>query len=210
MNAGAAPERSGSGLYLYAVVRSRAFRGPIRNVDSPELTRVRYRELEAIARTVRFALPAADEAALREHQRVVESIMRRGTVLPIPFAVVFRDRRELIRMLESQYLALDEALSFLEGHWELRIHMGVRGDDEPTPELRGHAAHVYGELRRMSHAAQPLQPRERGILSAAYLVQRSAWVEFVERAEDLASTQPGLILDVTGPWPAYDFVKLVR
>jgi hypothetical protein len=62
----------------------------------------------------------------------------------------------------------------------------------------------------MAHAAQPIVPRDQRILSAAFLVPRSAWVEFFDRAEDLAGTDPRLGIDITGPWPAYDFVRLTR
>ena len=35
------------------------------------------------------------------------------------------------------------------------------------------------------------------------------WVEFVERIEDYGAHHPSLTFDVTGPWPPYDFVRLV-
>ena len=197
-------------LYLYGIVRSRGFRGSLRGVDVSGVNRVRYRELEAITRAVPFTMVTVDQSAVREHQRVVEGAMRRATVLPFPCGVVFRDRRELIRTLEEQYLVVDEALSFLEGHWEVRIHLTARGDEEAAPEIRDLASHVYAELRRMAHAAHPLAVRDRRILSAAFLVPRSAWVEFFDRAEDLAGTDPRLGIDITGPWPAYDFVRVTR
>jgi hypothetical protein len=196
-------------LYVYGVQRGRAFHGP-RGESIPGLTRVRYRELEALVRPVPFSLPEPDDSALRQHQRVVEGAMRRGTVLPFPFAVVFRERRDLIRFLEEQYLAIEEALSFFEGRFEVRLHVGVRDVDPVPPELRELAAHVYAELRRIAHAAQPMPPRDGRIMSAAFLVARGGWVEFVEHGEDLAAADPRLTLDVTGPWPAYDFVRLVR
>jgi len=197
-------------LYLYGIVRSRGFRAALGGGAASGVTRIRYRELEAITRVVPFTMMTVDEAAVREHQRVVEGAMRRATVMPFPCGVVFRDRRELIRTLEEQYLVVDEALSFLEGHWEVRIHLTAGGDDEAAPEIRDLAAHVYAELRRMAHAAQPIAARDRRILSAAFLVPRSAWVEFFDRAEDLAGTDPRLGIDITGPWPAYDFVRLTR
>jgi hypothetical protein len=88
--------------------------------------------------------------------------------------------------------------------------MGVRGGEEAAPELRDLASHVYAELRRLAHAAQPMPPDDGRIFSAAFLVARTAWVEFVERGEDLAAADPRLTLDITGPWPPYDFVRLVR
>jgi Gas vesicle synthesis protein GvpL/GvpF len=194
------------GLYLYALTRSRSFRTPTIN----GVSRIRYRDLDALVKSVPFELPLLGEAGLQDHQQVVEVAMRKSTVFPLPFGVIFRDRRELIRWIEDQYLALDEALSFLDGHWELRVHMTARGRVEITEDLRDFAGHVYAEMRRVAHAAMPLHAVEDRIFSAAFLVQRGSWVEFVERAEDIAATDSRLAIDVTGPWPAYDFARIAR
>ena len=47
------------------------------------------------------------------------------------------------------------------------------------------------------------------LLSAAYLVDRTTWVEFIERIEDFGEQNKDLTFDVTGPWPAYDFVRVI-
>jgi hypothetical protein len=44
-------------------------------------------------------------------------------------------------------------------------------------------------------------------MTAAFLVGRASWIEFVERADDLGTAHPNLTFDVTGPWPPYDFVR---
>jgi hypothetical protein len=194
------------GLYLYGVVRSR--RRPRRDARSARpLTRVRYRDLEAIVRPMAYELPEADEATLQDHQRVVESVMRRVTVLPAPFGLVFQGRRAVLRFLEDQYIVLDEGLSFLDEHWEIRLH--ILGDDE-VGEIRNAASQLYSDLRRHARAAIPLPAGPGRLLSAAFLVERGSWIRFVEHAEDLNRAHPELVFDVTGPWPPYDFVKVVR
>jgi hypothetical protein len=200
--------KSARGLYLYGLARARSLRSPFRGTD-PENTRIRYRDVDALVRAVPFQVPVAEPALLQQHQQVLEIAMRRGTVLPVPFGIVFRDRRELLRFLEDQYLVIDEGLSFLDGHFEMRLHISPQ-DGEATPELHGVAQHVYADLRRNARAALPLPGQPGRLLTAAFLVDRGAWVEFVERAEDLDVAHPGVDVDVTGPWPAYDFVKLAR
>jgi hypothetical protein len=204
---GAAP-RNAKGLYLYGLARARSLRSPFRGTD-PENTRIRYRDVDALVRGVVFEVPNPEPDLLQQHQQVLEMAMRRGTVLPVPFGVVFRDRRELLRFLEDQYLVIDEGLSFLDGFFEMRLHVAPQ-TGEATPELHGLAQQVYAEMRRNARAALPLPGRPDRLLTAAYLVERGAWVEFVERAEDLDVAHPGIDIDVTGPWPAYDFVRLAR
>ncbi len=189
------------GLYLYGITRSRAWRV---GGEGDGLVRVRYRDLEALVRPVAYRVPRLDDDGVREHQRFVESAMRKGTILPAPYGVVFRGRRSAIRFLEDQYIALDEGLAFLDGHWELRLH--IAGDDEEE-DLKELATHLYSELRRFARAAIPLASGEGRLMSAAFLVERSAWIQFIERSDDLGLAHPQLVFDVTGPWPPYDFVS---
>ena len=192
------------GFYFYGVVRTRGRRGR----EPDDVLRVRYRDLEALVRPGPYKVPTLDATHVQAHHRIVEGAMRRGTVLPAPYGVVFRGRRALVRFLEDQYLALDEGLAFLEGHWELRIHAEPAQAEEPLPELIDAADHVYAELRRSARAAIPFAREDRRLLSAAFLVARATWIDFVNRAEDLVAAQPALTFDVTGPWPPYDFVKM--
>lgn len=196
-------------IYFFGVARAKSWRGGrIGQVEGEDVLRVRYRDLEALVRPVPFEVPTMDEQQVQLHQRAVESAMRRGTVLPAPFGIVFRGRRQLIRLLQDQYLVLDEGLSFFEGHWELRLHITAAGAAEPDLELSDLAMQLYSELRRHARAAVPFPAEGKRLMSAAFLVERPAWIEFVDRAEDLAGAHSEITFDITGPWPPYDFVRI--
>lgn len=212
-NGGAEPERvrlgTGQALYLFAVARARSWRGGRMNrLEGTDVLSIRYRDLEALVRPVPYEVPALDEERVLAHQRVVEGAMRRGTVLPLPFGVVFRGRRQLIRLLQEQYLVLDEGLSLLDGHWELRLHISAAAASEADDGFSDVAMECYSELRRHARAAVPLPGEGKRLLTAAFLVERNAWIEFVERSDDLGTAHPELTFDVTGPWPPYDFVRI--
>lgn len=193
------------GLYLYGVTRSRSWRGGAPG-DREQVIRVRYRDLEALVRPVPFSVPDLDEARLADHQQMVDATMRKGTILPAPFGLVFRGRRAILRFLEDQYIVIDEGLAFLDGHWELRLHVTASGED--ATGLNELTTHVYSELRRFARAAIPLRAGDGRLMSAAFLVERAGWIGFVERADDINATHPELTFDLTGPWPPYDFVRM--
>ena len=197
-------DTAADGLYLYGVIRARNWRTGVPEGDA--IIRVRYRDLEALVRPVPYRVPHLDDAALAEHQRMVDATHRRGTILPAPFGLVFRGRRAVIRLLEDQYIVLDEGLAFLDNHFELRLHIAPAADD--SLELADLATHLYSELRRFARAALPLRTAPGRILSAAFLVERSAWIEFIDRTDDIEAQHPELSMDVTGPWPPYDFVRI--
>ena len=197
-------------IYLFGVTRAKTWRGGrVALVEGADVLRVRYRDLDALVRPVPYELPPLNDALVQAHQAVLEAAMRRGTVLPAPFGIVFRGRRQLIHLLQDQYLVLDEGLSFLEGQWELRLHMAASaGGDDVDLELSDLAMQLYSELRRHARAAVPFAAEGRRLLSAAFLVERASWIEFVDRAEDLASAHDQITFDITGPWPPYDFVRI--
>ncbi|MGH7447844.1 MAG: GvpL/GvpF family gas vesicle protein, partial [Longimicrobiales bacterium] len=132
-------------IYFYGVARAKTWRGGlVGQVQGDDVLRLRYRDLEAIVRAVPYELPPMDDARLQAHQKVVEAAMRRGTVLPAPYGIIFRGRRQLIRLLQDQYLVLDEGLAFLEGHWEMRLHIAPSAPgDELALELSDLAMQLY-------------------------------------------------------------------
>ena len=197
-----------TGLYFYGIVRARAWRGRERRREGA-VQRVRYRDMEALVRPVPFVVPTDNMRSVDEHQRIVEMVMRRTTILPAPFGIVFKSRRDLIKLMQDQYLVLDEGLSLLDGHWELRLHISGSANGETEAELSDVAVSIYAELRHFARAAVPFPKEGKRLASAAFLVDRTTWVEFVERIEDFGARHTNLSFDVTGPWPPYDFVRIV-
>ncbi len=200
-------DREDRGLYLYGITRSRGWRN---NKNEDGQVRVRFRDLEAITNPMVFELPPLDDEHVKGHQQVVEQVMRRTTILPAPFGIVFSGRRTLIQFLQDQYLMLDEALSFIDGYWELRMHVSAPGSGGPRSELQESATSIYSDMRRMARATVPFPRDADKLMSAAFLVDRAAWIDFVQRADDLGKANPELSIDVTGPWPPYDFVRVAE
>jgi hypothetical protein len=196
-----------SGLYLYGFARARSWRG-VPNKEDEGIERIRVREIDALVRTAAFELPRHDDESVRAHQRTVETALRRGTVLPAPFGIVFRGRRPLLRFIEEQYATLDEGLAFLDGYWEIRLHMLPAKGARFSIALSDLAMQLYAELRRSVRAAVPFPSDAGQLLGAAFLVEREGWLDFMQQAEELGKSHPELALDLTGPWPAYDFVRI--
>jgi hypothetical protein len=199
------------GLLLRGVIR---WSGPERRLAkieaSPEDDLIEHQGLAAFVRAVPYRLPEWDRELVREHSSAVERAMRRATIVPAPYGVVFRGREQVLEFLETQYVALDEALSFLEGAFEMRLHIQPSGrrPDVSEGDLADQAASFYTALRRRSRAAFTLATTGQRVLSAAFLVSRADWVSFVEYADELDADHPEFQFDLTGPWPPYDFVRM--
>jgi hypothetical protein len=200
------------GLLLHGVVWARGHERALAKLKGTggddEL--IEHRGMAALVSAVPYRLPDWNRELIRGHSAIIERAMRRATIVPAPFGIVFRDREHIVEFLEDQRVAFDEALSFLDGAFEMRLHIQPSGrrPDVSEGDLADQAASFYTALRRRSRAAFTLPAVGRRVLSAAFLVSRADWTNFVEYEEDLAADHPEFQFDLTGPWPPYDFVRI--
>lgn len=200
-----------TGLLLRGVVRYRGHERRLAKLASAdEVQLVEHEGLAALVHVVPYRLPEWNREMVRRHSSAVERAMRRCTIVPAPYGIVFRSRKQVVEFLANQRVALEEVLNFLDGTFEMRLHIQPSGrrPDLSERELADQAARFYTALRRRSRAAFTLPASPPRVLSAAFLVGRTDWVNFVEYADELDADHPEFQLDLTGPWPPYDFVRM--
>jgi len=200
----------GPGLIIHAVVRNR------RSERAFDVLRGRTHPIEfdlvladKLAAAVTDEVSRSRDGGMRYHAEIVEHLLGRDSLVPAPYGLVARDREAVRRFLRERSVPLLEALDFFAGCYEVRLNArpGVGVDPRVAARL---ARTAYGELRRGAKAARILPtPTDGRVLSAAFLVERGAWVELVERVEEQGARRPQLRLDATGPWAAYDFVRTI-
>jgi hypothetical protein len=201
---------NGTALTLFGVT----FNEPAgRGVPVPGSELVVVRDLAAIVAPGAYAVidPTPEQATTLGE--IVGAFAKRGAVLPAPVGVAFRSREAVTRWLELHYVALSDALSFVDDRVEGRVHVW-RPDDARDPDagtdLAAAAADALKDLRRSAVATVPLRTEHiTGIvLSAAYLVEQELWKEFASKVTEQGSRATNLRLELTGPWPPYDFVHM--
>ena len=132
-----------------------------------------------------------------------------GDVVPAPAGVVFAGDPEVAAFLAESYTTLRSALARVRGRWEYRLHVTLSDAAFPESRALDLATHMYAELRRLARAAVPFPREAPRVLSAAFLVERGASDTFRDRVDQLSALNSALELDLTGPWPPYDFVSMV-
>src|SRR5215213_4721775 len=143
----------------------------------------------------------------------ITAYAKRAAVLPAPVGVVFRSREAVTRWLELHYVALSDALSFVDDRVVGRVHVWRPGDAserEVGSDLAAAAADALRDLRRSAVATVPLRTEQLTgiVLSAAFLVEQELWKDFASKVEEQGSRAPNIRLELTGPWPPYDFVQM--
>jgi hypothetical protein len=132
-----------------------------------------------------------------------------GDVVPAPCGAVFPDDAGVLAFLEASYTSLRGALARVRGRWEYRLHVSLADPSFSETRALDLATHMYAELRRLARSAVPFPREAPRVLSAAFLVERAASEAFRDRVDQLSALNTALELDLTGPWPPYDFVTMV-
>ena len=171
------------------------------------------RELVAVAEEGDFKPNDVGTPEIERHVLVVESLFKQDAVLPAPVGTVFRSNEVLQRWMELHYVALSDALAWVDDRNAARVHIpratGRESDREAGADLAAIAAEVTRSLRRHAVSTVPLRGEQGAgvVLSSAFLVERDLWEEFADSADNERERHPLVSIEVTGPWPPYDFVR---
>jgi Gas vesicle synthesis protein GvpL/GvpF len=183
-----------------------------KDADGTEL--LIFRDLAAVVSDAEYSAVPPTGEVIEQYLRVVADVFSRAPVLPAPVGTVFRSREALTRWLELHYVALTEALSFVEDRAVARVHVG-RADGrvaerETGSDVAAAAADSLRLLRRHAVVSVPLKSEQLTgiVLSSSFLIDRELWDDFVAAVEDQRKRNPRLALDLSGPWPPFDFVRM--
>jgi hypothetical protein len=181
---------------------------------------VDYRDVSAVIRPASFDAPEPSDAGIAEYREVVEGAFACGAVVPAPYGTVFRNREALLRWLELHYFTLADALRYLHDRQVARVRVApaALGSGWDTVEHRARSADLevtafdsFRVLKRQAVAYVPIEVQgrrsERGA-EAAFLIERENWPQFISLVKEEQRRLPDLRIEHTGPWPAYDFVRL--
>lgn len=201
--------RPGRGLSLLAVLPAAGEGGPWDAADPALGARlVAYEEVAALVCPAPPMGADADPLNVTARHHEVHRALLRGDVVPAPVGVVFQSDEEVAAFLAASYGSLRAALARVKGRWEFRLHVTIVDTAFAPSKALDLATHIYAELRRVSAAALTLHHGAGRVLSAAFLVDRAASEPFRDRADHLSRLNSALELDLTGPWPPYDFVQM--
>lgn len=198
------------GVSLLAVVGADGEPWPTWEAADPRLGArlVGYEDLAALVCPAPPPGGDADPLHVTARHWEVHRALLQGDVVPAPAGLVFESEEDVVAFLAASYGPLRSALARVKGRWEFRLHVRIVDTMFSQGKALDLATHIYAELRRISAAAVTFQHLAGRVLSAAFLVDRASSDRFRDRVDQLARLNSALELDLTGPWPPYDFVQM--
>ena len=208
-------------MWVYGVTEEPSLRiPPGRGLQDARLEGVEASGLLAVVSWHDEAPSEPSLEALRAHERVVESLMAEGPVLPMRFGTALPDADAVRSSIAARRDELAGALDRVRGRVELGVRVQAVGEEaEPAAPATGReylmsrlaadgrATAVHRPLERHAVASRRRATSEAGeVLRAAYLVDEAQVAAFRAEVERLQGAHPRLAVLCTGPWPPYSFV----
>jgi Gas vesicle synthesis protein GvpL/GvpF len=177
---------------------------------------ITFRDVAAVVRPCASRSEPASDAAYVDHHTLVAGLARHATLIPAPPLTTFRSATSALQWLELHAVALSDGLAYVDGRAGARVTAsrdlaGATSDPSVLPPSAA-AVESFRRLRRYATATVPVSSDTVGdgttIATEAFLVERVSWDRFAAEVSAEDARSPGLTLQLTGPWPVYDFVRL--
>lgn len=171
---------------------------------------VLLRDLAAVVRRVPARRIDATTSAITEFRTHVEQLATDRAIIPAPFGTVFRSRDALVRWMDLHYVTLADGLSFVRGRAAARLLIAATPETS-TPDYEAAVFESMRFLKRHAVATVVLPDDSDGkprTAEVAYLVERERWTAFAAAVREEQERVPSITIEQSGPWPAYDFVRL--
>jgi hypothetical protein len=177
---------------------------------------VQHRGLGALVEPMAYATSKLDDAELQRYATVVDEAFKAATILPAPPGTVFKSHGTLSHWLELHYFTLTDAMAVVEGNVAARVSIGAGArvkEDEATKSFQALAAEAIRLLRGQASATVVIpvsenEEKEGMVARASFLVPSAKWDAFQSTVSQESRRQPALDVQLTGPWPPYDFVRM--
>lgn len=182
----------------------------------PGTSIIKHRGLGAIVEPAAYASGKLEEADLERYAAVVDETFKLATILPAPPGTVFQSHGTLSHWLELHYLTLNDAMAVVEGNVAARVRIGAGArvkEEEATKSFQALGAAALRLFRGHASATVVIpiaetEEKEGVIARASFLVPSEKWDSFKSAVSDESRRQPALDVQLTGPWPPYDFVRM--
>jgi len=202
------------GKYVYCVIpfpiKEKESFGNI-GFDASEVYTFDYRDLSPVVSDVTYRDYAVDEKEVEIHRNVVEQVMQEHSVIPVAYGMAFKSTKLLQIAMSAGYQAMQKALPIVDGKVELGIKVFLPKDLGPMDSAQREecSADFLSSLLAVSSNNKKLKLfSDRLILNSTFLVEKSGMDEFSLQVGRLKEKYQELMVQYSGPWPAYNFVDI--
>ncbi|CCQ35950.1 gas-vesicle-associated protein GvpF [Natronomonas moolapensis 8.8.11] len=198
-------------LYTYGIIEQEDLEIDVDGVRGSErVYTVDYNSLSAVVSGIDTTEPERTDDAVEAHNDVLQRVLQYDggrAVVPMSFGMGFKNGRTLKGVLRGAQRALRSALNDIDGTVELGVKVISSDDHEASNETA--RASITDRLSEVSiNETENDLFSDRLIVNKSYLVDRERRDDFDAAIDEIQSAHDNVVIQYTGPWPAYNFVDI--
>lgn len=201
------------GKYVYCVIPYLKERESFGNLgfNAEEVYTLDYRDLAPVVSDVTYRDYAVDEQEVEVHRKVIEHVMQEHSVIPVAYGMAFKSKKLLQIAMSAGYQAMQKAEQVVDGKVELGIKVFLPKDQENmSSTTREEVSSDFLQcLKAASADFKNLKLfSDRLVMNNAFLVDKNSIDNFSDQVGLLKEKYNSLMVQYSGPWPAYNFVDI--
>lgn len=202
-----------SGKYVYCIIKIQEEQENFGNIgfQEKEVYTIKYKDFSPVISDVLFTKYDIDnEEDVKTHTRVVNEIMKKYSVIPVAYGMVFKNKKLVEISMRSGYKAMQKAMKIVDNKVELGVKLILPKDYEGNEQNAKECKYDFlKSLKQIAFDSKDLSLfSKRLIMNTSFLVEKDNVEAFSEEVERLESKHNSFKVQYSGPWSPYNFVDI--
>lgn len=202
-----------SGKYVYCIIKTQEEQENFGNIgfQGKEVYTIKYKDFYPVVSDVLFKKYDIDnEEDIRTHTRVVNEVMKKYSVIPVAYGMVFKNKKLVDISMRSGYKAMQKAMKTVDNKVELGVKVILPKDHEVDEQIvKECKSEFLKSLKQIAFDSKDLSLfSKRLIMNTSFLVEKDKIEVFSDEVEKLETKYNLFKVQYSGPWSPYNFVDI--
>lgn len=202
-----------NGRYVYCIIKAQEEQESFGNIgfQGKEVFTVKYKEFSPVVSDVPFKKYDLDnEEDIKIHTYVVNEVMKKYSVIPVAYGMVFKNKKLVDISMRSGYKAMKKAIEIVDNKVELGVKIILPQDfDGDLQKVEQCKSEFSKSLKQIAFDSKNLNLfSKRLIMNGSFLVEKDKIDTFSDEVERLRTKYDSFKVRYSGPWSPYNFVDI--
>jgi translation elongation factor EF-1beta len=202
-----------SGKYVYCIIKTQEEQENFGNIgfQGKEVYTIKYKDFSPVVSDVSFKKYEIDnEEDIKTHTSVVNEVMKKYSVIPVAYGMVFKNKKLVDISMRSGYKAMQKAMKIVDNRVELGVKVILPKDHEVDKQtVKEYKSEFLKGLKQIAFDSKDLSLfSKRLIMNTSFLVEKDKIEAFSNEIEKLETNQNSFKVQYSGPWSPYNFVDI--
>ncbi len=202
-----------NGKYVYCIVKAQDEQESFGNIgfQGKEVYTIKCKEFSPVVSDAIFKkYDIGDEEDIKTHTLVVNEVMKKYSVIPVAYGMVFKNKKLVEISMRSGHKAMRKAIKIVDNKVELGVKIILPKDFDGDMQKAEQCKSEFSKsLKQIAFDSKDLNLfSKRLIMNGSFLVEKDKIEAFSDEVERLTTKYDSFKVSYSGPWSPYNFVDI--